>query len=211
MLIKNFFNDCFFIIQGVKYVIFFSFLGFIIGLFLATILTIINVNTPFKHLVRLYVSIFRGIPLVCQIGACIYLFPDWFSINVVCLLVFSLNTSAYFIEIFRNFINNLPVEQMETAIGLGLNKYQITRYIIFPQMFQSSIPLFIVELISLSKDVAILGTFGVMEIFTRGKIIGSLSYNYGRSMIIVGVVYYLITFLFSQIEHLKIIKKYIKK
>jgi ABC-type amino acid transport system permease subunit len=205
----NIFKDFFFIVIGIKYVIFFSFLGFIGGLLIAIFLTILNFNNYFKWLIKFYISIFRGIPLICQIAAFIYVGPYWFSVPFICFLVFSLNTSAYLFEVFRTFIKNLPSEQIETAKGIGLNKYQIIRYIIFPQMFQSLIPLFIAELISLSKDVALLSGFGILEIFHRGKIIGSNNYNYGKSMIFVAIIYYIYCYLLSQLEYNKTLNKYI--
>ena len=195
----SFIKDAIFIFMGIKYVLLFTILGFIGGIFIALGLIIMNYSL-FKYPIKLYISIFRGIPLICQIAAFIYLFPKNLSTKILCLMAFILNTSAYLFEVFRNFINNIPSEQIETAMGLGLNKKQITRLIIIPQMLKSSIPLFIAEIVSLSKEVSILGAFGIMEIFTRGKIISSESYNYTRGILIVGVLYYCITLILSKLE-----------
>ena len=203
----NFISDVIFIAKGVKVVLLFSFLGFFIGLFLAIILTLLSLHKRIYPLVRLYISFFRGVPLMCQVAAFIYICPKFMSTELICCLAFGINSSAYLAEIFRSFITNIPVEQIETAIGIGLNKYQITRFIILPQMLRGSIPVFINEIISLSKDASILGSFGVMEMFIRGKIIGSLSYNYARSIAIVGIVYYMVTFGISQLEKLPMLRR----
>jgi ABC-type amino acid transport system permease subunit len=144
-------------------------------------------------------SFFRGIPLICHIAGFIYFIPILPTV-LVCLLVFSLNTSAYLLSVFKVFIEHFPQEELETAIGLGFSKSHIIKKIIFPQMLRYSIPLFFVELISLAKNVSILGGFGILEIFRRGDIIGSNDYNYGRALIIVAVIYYLITFFFGFLE-----------
>jgi cystine transport system permease protein len=203
----NLLRDVLFISKGIQVVLLFSFLGFAIGLLLAIVLTLISLHHWFRPFVKFYISFFRGVPLMCQVAAFLYFMPKFMPTEVICCIVFGISCSAYLAEIFRSFIANIPVEQIETAIGIGLNKYQITRFIILPQMLRSSIPIFINEIISLSKDASILGSFGIMEIFMRGKIIGSLSYNYGRSIAIVGIVYYMITFSIAQLEKLPIIKR----
>jgi ABC-type amino acid transport system permease subunit len=84
------------------------------------------------------------------------------------------------------------------------------QHIIIPQMIGNSLPLFIAEMISIAKDVSILTVFGFMELFSRGNIIGNINYNYGRSMILVGLIYYGITFLISRLEYVNVIKKIFK-
>jgi ABC-type amino acid transport system permease subunit len=123
-------------------------------------------------------------------------------------MVIGLNTSAYLSEVFRSFLENYPQDQREVAVGMGFSDYQITKLIIFPQMIRGSIPLFIAEIVSIVKDVSILGTFGIMEIFNRGRVIGSVNYNYGRSMLMVGIIYYGITFLISRLEYTQWLKTF---
>ena len=199
-MIINFFKDFLFILGGIKYIFFFWVIGFSLGLFFAVLLTFCSLYKYSKYMVKLYISIFRGIPLICQIAAFIYLLPNNLSTNLICLMAISLNTSAYLSEVFRSFIENFPQDKTEVAVGMGFSSYQITRLIIFPEMIRSSVPLFIAEIVSIVKDVSILGTFGIMEIFNRGRIIGSINYNYGRSMLMVGIIYYAITFLISRLE-----------
>jgi His/Glu/Gln/Arg/opine family amino acid ABC transporter permease subunit len=207
-MIIDFFKDFFFILGGIKYIFFFGILGFFLGLAIAIFLTFCSLYKYSKYLVKFYISIFRGIPLICQVAAFIYLLPNNLSTNFICLMAIALNTSAYLSEVFRSFIENFPQEKTEVAVGMGFSSYQITRLIIFPEMIGASVPLFIAEIVSIVKDVSILGTFGIMEIFNRGRIIGSINYNYGRSMMMVGIIYYAITFCISRLEDMAWINKF---
>jgi His/Glu/Gln/Arg/opine family amino acid ABC transporter permease subunit len=207
----NFLKDLIFILGGVKYIIFFTFFGFIGGLLIGLLIVIINGYDFLKPFTKIYISLFRGIPLICQIGGFIYFLPDFFSSLMICLMVVALNTGAYLSEVFRAFIDNYNQDKLELAIGMGLTKNQIMRFIIIPQMLRASLPLFTAEMVSIAKDVSILSIFGIMEIFTRSNIIANTNYNYGRSMVLVAVVYYIITFLISRIEHLNFVKKIFNK
>ena len=96
---------------------------------------------PVQWLVKLYISIMRGTPLMLQLLV-VYFGPYYlFGIRIskeysfyATIIGFSINYAAYFAEIYRAGIEGIPVGQYEAAKVLGYSKAQTFCKIIFPQM-----------------------------------------------------------------------------
>ena len=95
-----------------------------------------RMNGVFKKLVSFYTWFFRGTPLMLQLFFFMYGLPA-IGIPVdrmmVAYIAFVINYSAYFTEIVRTGIENLPKDQFESAQVLGCKAVPMYRYIILPQ------------------------------------------------------------------------------
>ena len=100
-------------------------------------------NRVIKSIVKIYISIMRGTPLMLQLMV-VYFGPYFiFGIRIsrgysliAVLIGFSINYAAYFAEIYRGGIESISVGQYEAARILGYNKVQTFVRIIFPQVFK---------------------------------------------------------------------------
>lgn len=166
-------------------------IGFTLTLFAVTIITSIPLGlgltylsnsrfTVLRALMRSYVFVMRGTPLMLQlfffyfglpflpfVGK--YLLMDRFP---AACLTFALNYAAYFCEIFRGGLMSVDIGQYEAARVLGLNSIQTTFRIIIPQMVKVVLPSVANEAITLVKDTALASVIGITDLlhFTRSLV-----------------------------------------
>lgn len=165
---------------------------------------------PVRWLVRFYISVMRGTPLLLQLFV-VYFGPYYvFGIQmgtdyrfIATLIAFIINYSAYFAEIYRSGIESMPHGQYEAAAVLGYSRVQTFFRIIFPQVFKRIIPPLTNEIITLVKDTTLAFTLGVAEMFTQARSIVSSTGNL-IAFAIAGLFYYLINlvlaFIMEQVE-----------
>lgn len=154
-------------------------------------------NPVIRSIVKLYISIMRGTPLMLQLMV-VYFGPYYlFHIKVgasyrlwAAFIGFSVNYAAYFAEIYRSGIQSMPVGQYEAAKLLGYSKNQTFVKIIMPQVVKRILPSITNEVITLVKDTSLAFTIGVMEMFTIAKALASSQVSL-VSFVAAGLFYYL--------------------
>ncbi len=143
-------------------------------------------NIIVSSLVRFYISIMRGTPLMLQL-LLVYFGPYYLfgvstgNINIgpfnyrfiATVIGFSLNYAAYFAEIFRGGIQSMPKGQYEAAQVLGFTRMQTYFKIILPQVIKRVLPSVTNEVITLVKDTSLAQVLAVTEMFTVAKNLAS--------------------------------------
>ena len=133
-------------------------------------------NKVLQAIVKTYISIMRGTPLMLQLMV-FYFGPYYlFRMNIGgpwrftdIILSFSLYYAAYFAEIFRGGIAAIPKGQYEAAKVLKLNQLQTIHYIILPQVFKIVLPSVFNEIINLVKDSSLVYVLGVGDLLLASK------------------------------------------
>jgi len=118
-------------------------------------------NKLIQTIVKVYISIMRGTPLMLQLMV-VYFGPYYlFRIKVgssyrlwATFIGFVINYAAYFAEIYRSGIQSMPVGQYEAAEILGYGKAQTFFKIILPQVIKRILPSVTNEVITLVKYVS---------------------------------------------------------
>ncbi|MBI2353292.1 amino acid ABC transporter permease [Candidatus Dependentiae bacterium] len=170
------------------------FIGAMFGLLFGVIISQ-KIKIIYK-IVKLYVVVIRGTPMLIQITATYYLFAyAGLSISSFWSAVFSigLNSAAYVSQIVVAGINAVGVGQIEAAKVLGFNRTQIILFIIFPQMIRVVLPTLGNELVTLIKDSSLASTIGVYELSKQGSIIACHTYNIPAVYLIMGAIYLVVT------------------
>jgi len=115
----------------------------------------------------LYVTIFRGTPLLLQVLFVFFALPPLLGIMLdpfpAGVLALSLNAAAYLTEIFRAAIQSIDKGQMEAARTLGMGYPLAMRRIILPQTFRRLIPPVVNELAALAKDTSLVSVISLSE------------------------------------------------
>lgn len=115
----------------------------------------------------LYVTLFRGTPLLLQILFIYFALPPLLGITLEAfpagVLALSLNAAAYLTEIFRAAIQSIDKGQMEAARALGMGYGLSMRRIILPQTFRRLIPPVVNELAALAKDTSLVSVISLSE------------------------------------------------
>ena len=167
---------------------------------------------PLRWLMKIYISIMRGTPLMLQIMV-VYFGPNLLlGLNIprnwrfwAAITAFIINYAAYFAEIYRGGIESIPVGQYEAAAVLGYSKSQTFFKIILPQMVKRVIPPVTNEIITLVKDTSLASVIAVVEIFTRARQIVVAPNSPGMLTFAVAAVFYyvfnyLVAFAMERVE-----------
>ena len=133
-------------------------------------------NPVISFLVKIYIAIMRGTPLMLQLIV-VYFAPSIvFGMKIsqsyrftATIIAFSINYAAYFAEIYRSGIESMPIGQYEAAKVLGFNKFQTFFKIILPQVIKRILPPVTNETITLVKDTSLAFAIAVTEMFTIAK------------------------------------------
>ena len=157
-------------------------------------------NKLLSGIVRVYISIMRGTPLMLQLMV-IFFGPHYLlkipltaSYRYVAVIIgFSLNYAAYFAEIYRAGIESISVGQYEAANVLGYSKGQTFFRIIFPQVVKRIIPPVTNEVITLVKDTSLAFVIAVSEMFTIAKQIVAAQGTV-VPLIVAGLFYYIFNY-----------------
>lgn len=142
-------------------------------------------NKLIQTIVKVYISIMRGTPLMLQLMV-VYFGPYYlFRIKVgssyrlwATFIGFVINYAAYFAEIYRSGIQSMPVGQYEAAEILGYGKAQTFFKIILPQVIKRILPSVTNEVITLVKDTSLAFTLSVAEMFSIAKAAGRIPDEY---------------------------------
>ena len=93
-------------------------------------------------------------------------------------------------ESFRSGLEAIEPIQGESAASLGMNPYQIMRYVILPQAISISAPSFIANIIFLLKETSVLSAISLMDLMFTAKDLIGLYYKTRESLFLL-VVFYL--------------------
>ena len=136
-----------------------------------------------RIVVRVYVEVFRGTPMVLQ-AVFIYFGLPYFTdaqmqfkgnsgMWLASILVVSINTGAYMAESVRGGIMSIDAGQTEGAKAIGMTHLQTMSYVILPQAIRNIIPQIGNNFIINIKDTSVMFVIGFVEFFaTHRNIVG---------------------------------------
>ena len=167
------------------------------------------VLTVIKGLIRVYVEVFRGTPMILQAVFIFYGIPYFTSMlsggpinlnmNLAAYLVVSINTGAYMAETVRGGILSIDPGQTEGAKAIGMNHVQTMVNVIIPQTMRNIMPQIGNNLIINIKDTSVMFIIGYTELFAVHKGIVGANYLYFPSAVVTMGVYLFMTVVCSVI------------
>ena len=176
---------------------------------------------PLKFVIKTFVWIIRGIPLMLQLFIFVYVPGMLFAITVpdvefmllgkdifisskfiLSVIAFSVNYACYFSEIYRGGIESISKGQYEAGQVLGMTKSQVFFKIVLLQVVKRIVPPMSNEIITLVKDTALIRSVAIIEIVMSAELlmaktlIWPLFYTGVFYLLFVGVL----TVLFGKLE-----------
>lgn len=133
----------------------------------------VSAFTPLRWVVRFYISVMRGTPLILQLM--VVYFGPYYILGIqisssyrfyAVIIAFAINYAAYFAEIYRGGFQAIPVGQSEAAFVLGYSRSRTFMTIKLPQMFRTVLPSITNEVITLVKDTSLAFAIAYAEMFT---------------------------------------------
>lgn len=158
---------------------------------------------PLKPLIRFYIWVIRGTPLLVQLYVLFYGLPN-LGITLdpfpSAIIVFAINEGAYASETIRAALESVPSGQIEAGYCVGMSYFQIMRRIVLPQAFRTAFPTLGNELISMVKDTSLAANITVMEMFMATQRIVARTYEPLVLYIEVGVIYLIFSTVLTKIQ-----------
>ena len=157
---------------------------------------------------RIYVSFMRGTPLLGQLFLIYYgsgqfraelqsvglwsFFRDPFNCAV---LAFTLNSTAYQIEILRGGLMGVPAGQVEAARAIGMSRWQAYRRVILPHTYRIAQPALGNEIILLMKGSAVASVITIFDLMGETKTVFAKTFDFSIYLW-AAIIYLVVTTLF---------------
>ena len=155
-----------------------------------------------RIIIRVYVEVFRGTPMILQAVFIYYGLPYFFGISfkdiwTVSILVVSINTGAYMAESVRGGIMSIDPGQFEGARAIGMNHFQTMLYIVLPQTLRNIMPQIGNNYIINVKDTSVMFIIGFQDFFAVHKMVSGAIFKYFPSALLEMGGYLFLTLLAS--------------
>lgn len=177
-------------------------IGCVIGAFVAIMR--LSRSKVLNSIATVYTEVIRDTPLLLQLYFFYFLLPDLlpamrlskFTCIAVALVI---NSGAYMSEVFRSGIQSVDRGQTEAARSLGLSASQTMTRIVLPQAFKNVLPAMCNEFVAVTKETSLASTFYVGDLMTQYQTISGKTYLVIEPLVIIGVIYFVVTFTMSKL------------
>ncbi len=157
-----------------------------------------------KVVLRIYVEVFRGTPMILQ-AVFIYFALPYFTNNLlqftnkwaVAIVVVSINTGAYMAESVRGGILSIDIGQTEGAKAIGMTHVQTMTSVILPQALRNIIPQIGNNFIINIKDTSVMFIIGFMDFFAVHRMAAGATFRYFPSAALEMAAYLCMTLIAS--------------
>lgn len=174
----------------------------IVGTVLGTVFAVMKLskNKVLRFISTAYVEVIRGIPLLLQLWVIVLVFmsldvSEYFAV----LTAMGLNSAGYVAEIVRAGIQAVDKGQTEAGVSLGLMPKKVMFKIILPQAVKNILPALANEFVTVIKETSLASVFFIGELMTVKNVITTATYLSLEPYIIIGVIYFCVTFTLSKV------------
>jgi cystine transport system permease protein len=158
---------------------------------------------PLRWPAALYVSAFRGTPLLVQLFVVYYGLPSIgieFTPLTAGVLTLSLNAGAYLSESLRGAIAAVSQGQWGAAFSLGLGHAQTLRHVVLPQALRVAVPSMSNTLISLIKDTSLVSVITMTELMLVTKELISVTFRPLPLYVGAAIIYWILSLFFEGLQ-----------
>ena len=200
-----------YILDGLKVTLTVTFFALIIGVIMGFTLAIIRSTYDktgklkiLNMISKVYITLIRGTPVVVQLLIIYFVIFGSVKISkeIVAILAFGINSSAYVAEIFRSGIMSIDKGQFEAGRSLGFNYAKTMIYIIMPQAFKNILPALGNEFIVLLKETSVAGYIALQDLTKAGDIIRSRTFDAFMPLIAVAIIYLVMVLIFTKLVNM---------
>ncbi|WP_424475931.1 amino acid ABC transporter permease [Pseudomonas aeruginosa] len=194
-----------FLLQGAMYTVLFAAVSMVLGLILGFSVAVVRVTKVpvVSQIAAVYVSAFRGAPLLVQIFVLYYGLPSVgieFTPVTAGILALTLNVAAYLSESMRGAILGIDKGQWEAGLSVGLTWGQTLWNIITPQALRLAVPSLSNSLISLIKDTSLISVITVTELMLATKEVIAETFQPLPLYLAAAGIYWLLSALFERVQ-----------
>jgi len=188
-----------YLLGAAKWTVLISLAGMVISVGLGVFVCAARIsrNGVLRKLAAIYISFFRGVPLLVQLLMFFYMLP-YIGLDLPAILaaIFSVGlcSAAYTAEILRGALQTIPAGQTEAAHALGMPPLSLWCRILVPQALRLGMPSLINELILLVKVSSLASVVGIGELTRVAQNITGQTYRPLEIYLAAAAVYFVINF-----------------
>ncbi len=183
-------------------------LGMVLALILACLFAVIRVQRipVLNQFTVVFISFFRGTPLLVQLFLFYYGLPQLFSALTVIdgitatIMGLTMHFAAYMAESIRAAIVGVDRSQTEAALSIGMTNSQLMRRIILPQATRVALPTLMNYFIDMIKATSLAFTLGVTELMGATQKEASGSFLYFEAFIVAAIMYWIVVEMLSWLQ-----------
>lgn len=204
-------NRWMYLVSGLKNTLIITFFALLLGVALGAIVAIVRVTCDkadhpgfvlrfFNRLCKIYLTVFRGTPMMVQLLIMYFVVFVAFDPGkvIVAIISFGINSGAYVAEIFRGGIMSIDPGQMEAGRSLGLPYGTVMKKIILPQAIKNVLPALGNEFIALLKETSIVGYIALRDVTKGADVIRSLTYDPFPPLLSAALIYLVLVMLITK-------------
>lgn len=185
------------LLKGVFITIQLTVLSLLLSLIIGFILALLRMskNKLISSFARVYISIFRGTPLLVQLMYIYFALPAVginFTAYQAAIIGLALNESAYLAEIFRAGIQSVPKGQTEAAYSIGMRSSMAMRRIILPQAIKNVLPAIGNAAIILLKNSSLAAVITVVELTRQGELLAASTFKTMEVYTLIAILYWIL-------------------
>ena len=195
-----------FLFEGVKNTLILTSIAVVLGVAIGTLVAMAKMSRLWisRFLVSIYIEIIRGTPILLQLYIFYFVLPELLpfldlSPFMWVAIALCINSSAYVSEVIRSGIQAVDKGQTEAARCLGLSQKQTMIKIILPQAIRNILPALGNEFIMILKETSLASTFFLGDLMTSYLKVKGATYLGFETLIIVGIIYFVLTFPLSKL------------
>lgn len=184
-------------------------IGMVLALILACLFAVVRVlRIPvLNQLTIVFISFFRGTPLLVQLFLFYYGLPQLFSALTVIdgvtatVMGLTMHFSAYMAESIRAAIVGVDRSQTEATLSIGMTNGQLMRRIVLPQATRVALPTLMNYFIDMIKATSLAFTLGVTELMGATQKEAAGSFLYFEAFIVAAIMYWIVVELLSKLQN----------
>jgi L-cystine transport system permease protein len=151
---------------------------------------------------QVYVSFFRGTPILIQLFLFYYGLPEMLKLVHLdvskvpalyfVIFAYALNSGAYLSEAIRGAVVSVDRGQVEAAYAIGMTGYQSFARIVLPQALALALPVFANHTLAHLKDTSLAFSLGIMELTGKAQTLPTMSRHFIESYLSLAAIYFII-------------------
>lgn len=183
--------------QGFRLTLLLSFIGIIGSIIVGVIASLVQYfKVPvLSQIFTAYVELARNTPLLIQLFFLYYAFPVIglkMSAEVCGIIGLIFLGGAYMAEGFSGGFSGVSQSQINSGEALGMNRYQLARYVVLPQGFALSMPALAANVIFLIKETSIFSVIAIPELTNTALDLIGMYYRSNEYLFMLVVAYAII-------------------
>lgn len=159
---------------------------------------------PLSEMASFIIEFFRTTPPLVQLFWFFFALPILIDVRmtplIAAIVTFSIQSSAFFAEVFRSGIQSIDAGQWEGAKAIGMSYPQSLRRIVLPQAVKRMIPAFVERSIELFKTTTLVSTVAYTDLMFQANDIALKTFRPLEVYTVVAVIYFVIIAIFSQLS-----------